>query len=365
MRRRESVCVSGESNTGTCFLRGTQSISSSPAVRSIQDTVAPTLDRIELAGGARFTRSLRIDVDTVQRDIGAGAGFFQLSSSPTFDCPPQRRSLCVNEGVSTQFALSQGPDGPRIVYGRVFDRARGPSDGPGTTVFGLPPGNVSVARAATITVDRLSPAVVISFSSTQAQAGSAVTMNGSASRDSAGFGADSGLDVDSGRWSFGDGTTASGLVAAHAYGQPGTYRGSFSVADQAGNQTTAEFSIEVVADPVAATPGTSDAPPTTTPETVDRTAPRLQNVALRRRGTRASLTFRLSERATVAVEVVRVSPAPTWRVAAFTRVARAGRGQVVLPSRALARRGTYRIRLVARDEARNASAPRTLTVRRR
>jgi pimeloyl-ACP methyl ester carboxylesterase len=253
------------------------------------------------------------------------------------------------------------PDGPRIVYGR----ARGPSDGPGTTVFGLPPGNVSVPLASTITVDRMSPAVVISFSSTRVQVGSAVTMNASASRDSAGFGADSGLNVDSGGWSFGDGTTASGLVATHAYGQPGTYRGSFSVADQVGNQTTAEFSIEVVAAPVTPTPGSSQTRPATTPETIDRTAPRLSNVAVRRLGTRPTLAFRLSERGTLAVEVVRLSPRPVWRVAAFTRQVRAGRGQVAFPRGAFRRQGRYRIRVVARDAARNASAPRTLTIRRR
>lgn len=46
-------------------------------------------------------------------------------------------------------------------------------------------------------------------------------------------------------WTFGDGTTATGLAANHSYAQPGTYNATLTVTDAAGASTSVQISVHV------------------------------------------------------------------------------------------------------------------------
>jgi PKD repeat protein len=64
-------------------------------------------------------------------------------------------------------------------------------------------------------------------------------------------------------WDFGDGSTASGRTATHAYDEPGTYRVTLTVADQSGRSDVSEpEDIDVVAEEVVAPVAVIDVSPT-------------------------------------------------------------------------------------------------------
>ena len=171
----------------------------------------------------------------------------------------------------------------------------------------------------------------------------------------------SGVQPVSGEWDFGDGGRATSLVASHTYTQTGRFTVRFSVADQVGNVGRTEIPLEVFAVAVPPQPSTTETPPQAPPPArVDRRPPALSSVAGRRRNGRATVSFRLSERAAVRVEVRRVLPRPARRLASLSRQLGAGRRGILLPAAATRKQGRYLVVLVARDAAGNLSKPRTL-----
>lgn len=364
--RKESICGSGSPSLGICTNRYTRTSSDSAAVESIQDARAPS-GSLRL-GTQTFVSSLVVAAAVTATDPGGGAasgpGYVEFSSSSQFEC---RGRACDVEALGGPLSvrLEPGPDGVRTVHARVYDRARRGADDPGTTTIGTPPGNVSPAFSATVIVDRTPPTVFVRVSTIRATTGVPVTFDGSASVDVGGLGADSGVEPSSASWELGDGTTVAGrLVATHSYAATGTYPIAYSLADRLGNMVRVPLGeIVVVAAPVPPVPQTTTTPPPAAPPApvrVDRTAPLLSKLSVRRRGARTTVAFRVSERATVQVEVRRLRPRPVRRLAALTRRLKAGRRSVVLPRAATRKPGRYQIVLVARDAAGNRSRVRSL-----
>lgn len=359
--RKEKWCSSGSPTFGTCQVTSTRTSQPSTAVRSTQDARRPSAS-LELASGATFVRSLRVGARIVASDPagaggepGSGAGYVEFSDATQFaNC---RRDCIQSLDAPVSVLLPAGPDGARTIQGRVYDKARGPADDPGATTIGTPPGNVSAPFQDTVYLDRTAPAIFIRVSTVRVTVGAPVTFDASQSVDPEG----SGLQPVSGEWSFGDGGRATGLVANHTYARTGRFPFTFAVADSVGNVARTEGEIEVVATPVAPQPGTMKKPPQTPrPTTVDRRPPLLSGLTLRRAKGRVTVSFRVSERATVRLEVRRLLPKPVRRTTSLSRRLAAGRRAVVLPANATRTRGRYAIVLVARDVSGNVSKPKTL-----
>jgi len=358
--RKERVCIHGSPSLGICERHDTSTHPYSNVVTSTQDDRAPT-GSLVLAGGATFVRSLDVLATVAASDSGEGAsgpGYVAFAGSDrlggcraVFGCAePLSPSLTVR--------LPPGPDGLRTVEARVYDRARGPADDPGTTTIGTPPGNVSAPFRATVFLDRTPPYIFMRISTVRVAVGVPVTFDASQSVDPNG----SGVQPASGEWTFGDGARATSLVVTHTYTSPGRFPLGFSVADQVGNVAqSVPVEIEVVAAPVPPQPRTTETPPTApAPATVDRRPPTMTALTVRRRGGRTTVAFRLSERARVRVEVRRLLPRPVRRLASLSRQLAAGRRGIVLPPASTRKPGRYVIVLVARDRAGNVSKPRTL-----
>ena len=85
------------------------------------------------------------------------------------------------------------------------------------------------------------PTAAFAVSSTSGKAPLNITFNGSSSSDSNGT-------ITSYNWSFGDGSSATGQSATHAYSTPGTFSATLSVTDNQGATSTASRTITVQAD---------------------------------------------------------------------------------------------------------------------
>jgi PKD domain len=363
VRRSELVCNSGNSQTGICAGRTYKFSPFSPTVSSTQDSIAPSAT-LELGFGGAFTRFLSVPASVA----GAGSpAWMQFGTDPALPCGGARvrTPTCVAAfSNGTQVELAPGPDGERQVFGRVWDDARKPDGDPGPIVFGLPPGNASTIFRDTIVVDRTGPAYTLRASTTQVVVGGNVLFEMVNPIDGVGA-PGSGVNAGLARWNFGDGSAVgTGLSANHSFAATGTYNVVATLGDQLGNLTDSQpLRITVTAAPVPPTPVST---PTTggagTPAAADRTAPSLTGLSVvRRRGVPTRLSFRVSERSTLLVQVRRLRPLPARVVAALRPSVRAGRGGISL-GRGLARPGRYRITVAARDAAGNVSRPRTLTV---
>jgi hypothetical protein len=195
-------------------------------------------------------------------------------------------------------------------------------------------------------------------------------------------------------WDFGDGTTATGATAQHAYATAGPRTVTITVVDDGGNTTTTTRTIAVAAAAPPAPPAApAPAPPAKTPAAGPKPAapgPALSRVKLTRasfavgplatpltgkaraaaaakkkprRGT--AVQWRLSAPATVKITIATV-PKHGKRartIGTLTRTAPAGASQLAFSGR-LGRRaltpGAYRLTLTATDAAGRAAKPVTL-----
>ncbi|MBJ7331079.1 MAG: PKD domain-containing protein [Solirubrobacteraceae bacterium] len=172
-------------------------------------------------------------------------------------------------------------------------------------------------------------------------------------------------------WSFGDGTTATGIDATHAYPDAGPKTITLTVTDAGGRTATKTASVQVAAPPAPAPPpampqdqpvaqppdgGTTPVPPANTddPTAGDRVAPKL-GVLRFAKGARLRIT--LSERAKVTVTLRRGGKGKAVRI---TRKLKAGTTRIALGKR---RAGRYTVKVVAVDTAGNRSVTRSGRVR--
>jgi hypothetical protein len=159
-------------------------------------------------------------------------------------------------------------------------------------------------------------------------------------------------------WAFGDGASGTGASASHAFAAPGEYTATVTVTDPAGRFTEATATITVVPatqkppedGPDEDTPPPDDDPP----PAADTVAPLISALAVKK-ARRA--TFVLDEAATVEIQLQRRNRKKRY-VRAAKRIAVNGAvGRNVVKLAKSRRPGRYRVTVVARDAAGNASAP--------
>jgi PKD repeat protein len=104
--------------------------------------------------------------------------------------------------------------------------------------------NRSDPQCDTVVLDRQGPTLAVNASKTAVRVGEQVAFSSEAS-DSG-----SGLDSNTLRWAFGDGTpTVADASVTRAFQQPGTYAVTLRVKDRAGNESVAQRTITVEAPP--------------------------------------------------------------------------------------------------------------------
>jgi hypothetical protein len=161
-------------------------------------------------------------------------------------------------------------------------------------------------------------------------------------------------------WDFGDGSSAPGPDATHAYAAAKTFTATLTATDAAGNSSSAGGQV-VVADtraPRVLSFGMTNS--------VFEVGARPTPLAARRTPRGTTFRFRLSERATARIKLQRKRGRKWKTVGTLRRRAAAGRKRVPFSGRlrrkALAP-GRYRAVLVAVDAAKNRSKPRRLSFR--
>jgi hypothetical protein len=363
VRARDRECTTTFAFGGCSDFGSLNSGPPSQPVISTQDATPPS-GTFVIAGGAEFTNRLAVNVQLAATDPGSaasGVGYVQFSPDGSFACATAL-GCAIPYAPQLGVTLAPGPDGPRTLFARFYDRARGPAASATPSAFERPRGNVSAATSDTILLDTIGPTLSVVRSAEPAMMNVPVSFNASASRDQGGFGADSGLDAATAVWDFGDGTNGSGLAVTHTYTQARAFNASLSIRDRAGNESRLAFVVNV--SPTAPGGGTTTTgTPTQTPPQADTTPPTLSGVRLVRR---ARITFSLSEAATVFLEVRRLRPRPLVALLRVSRASVAGSNVISLPAKIrkrFARAGRYRILIAGRDGAGNASRVTALTIR--
>jgi hypothetical protein len=211
-------------------------------------------------------------------------------------------------------------------------------------------------------LDTIGPKLIVKRTPEPQKASKPVSFDGSSSTDAGGLNADSGVDSGTAVWDFGDGTSASGLVASHVYASTGKYMSSFTLRDKVGNLSKLDVPVTVMPSDWGGTgtPTQTAGTPTATPSQADMTAPVLVALHAAWAGGRLRVSFNLSEDATVLLRVERARP--RRGVAGATRPLKSGKRTIIVRARLL-RRGRYRVLVAARDTAGNTSPTRVLYVR--
>ncbi len=201
----------------------------------------------QINGGDPYTNAPTVVLDVSAQDPaapgrpGSGVRTLEVSQAGAFSCSAVGGADCrVPFAPSVPITLAPGPDGPRTVSVRAIDGA--------TTAGPSPPaldGNTSAPAQATVLLDRLAPSPKVGMSAPSARPGVPLALGGRRSVDGAGGAADSGLDPSGFVWSFGDGSVARGVIVGHAYARLGTYKGTLTLIDRAGNAAAAAFTVFV------------------------------------------------------------------------------------------------------------------------
>jgi hypothetical protein len=205
---------------------------------------APPVVAVQINGGAAYTNtpSVNLDVSAVDPAAGgapvSGVRTLEISQPGAFACSAGDCRLPF--APSVPITLAPGPDGPRTVAVTALDGATTTGPSPPS-----PDGNASAPAAATVLLDRLAPTPRVGLAAPTARPGVPLAIGGRRSLDGAGGIADSGLDPTGFAWSFGDGSVGRGPLVAHAYARLGTYKGTLTLADRAGNAATAAFTVFV------------------------------------------------------------------------------------------------------------------------
>jgi hypothetical protein len=210
------------------------------------DSVAPVV-AAQINGGAPFTNDPAVVLDVSAQDPASpgrpasGVRTLELSQAGGFSCSALGGADCrIPFAPSVPITLAAGPDGPRAVSVRAFDGATTAGPSPPS-----PDGNASAQAQATVLLDRRAPSPRIGMSAPSAKPGVALALGGRRSVDGSGGAADSGLDPSGFIWSFGDGSVGRGVIVAHAYARLGTYKGTLTLVDRAGNAASAAFTVFV------------------------------------------------------------------------------------------------------------------------
>jgi hypothetical protein len=210
------------------------------------DSAAPVV-AAQINGGAPSTNDPTVVLDVSAQDPAAagrpasGVRTLEVSQPGAFSCSALGGADCrIPFAPSVQITLAPGPDGPRTVSVRAFDGATTAGPSPAA-----PDGNASAPADATVLLDRLAPTPKVGMGAPTARPGVPLALGARRSVDGVAGPADSGLDPAGFGWSFGDGSVARGMIVQHAYARLGTYRGTLTLDDRAGNRATATFTVFV------------------------------------------------------------------------------------------------------------------------
>lgn len=321
------------------------------------DRTAPVVTAFALDGGAAYTATRTVRAGLTATDAISGVAGLQLADSATFTCDDEASCPRDFAGV-VDWTLAEGPDGPRTVHARVFDRARPTDPAP---VY-QDPGNPSAAVADGIFLDRVDPTAAPSARIATVAPGEQVAFSSAGSRDDTDGPDDSGLDPAGFTWDFGDGTAGSGPSPTHAYAAAGRYVALLTVRDRAGNPDTGPVTVTVTAPSADSVPppgsGAGGAPPAT-----PTAGPGIRSVraaAVWRTGTLIGVRVTLAARRTVRMRVLRLDDRGRARGLVVGRRLTTGPGTALFRFRA-PRAGRYRLVV----DTPGATVTRTVRVRAR
>lgn len=310
----------------------------------IDDTV-PT-GTFEIAGGAQFVNSRDVTLSLSATDplsngfTPSGVNEYQVSNGATFPCPGGVGPSCPKAyAPSVAHQLTDGPDGPRTVRVRYLDAAR-----PMVSFFVVITGNQSATLTDTLLLDRLAPTANHAALPAEVVQGTPIPFDASTSVDGASGPNDSGVDPAGYQWSFGDGTSGTGAMLSHTYGTPGTYNGTLTVRDRAGNSAVKAFSIKVNA-------STTPVSPTGTAQDVF-TLGKIQLVGKARAFKITRIRVAVSSAQGLRGKLTRTVRGRTTVVKRFSRAG--GPGVVAMSFRA-PKAGLYRLEVSAGDLSRSRS----------
>lgn len=237
-----------------CFFAS--SLSSAPVTTRI-DITLPT-GTFQVNAGAPATNSRNVTLNLTASDPpsngqpSSGIGGVQIAQGVN----PLSGVVALAATLPLEFA--DGPDGPRTAHAVFRDLARPPGTAPAIA------GNASVMVSDTILLDRVAPTPSVARTGNPVPGGT-VQFDASGTVDGLNGPNDSGIATTS--WTFGDGASGTGTTIGHAYPVAGTFNGSVTVTDHAGNAAARPFTVDVAA-PAAAQPGvvilnTGSGPPAT------------------------------------------------------------------------------------------------------
>ncbi len=307
--------------TYTLSVKATANEASSAAATStpfLYDARPPT-GTVRIDAGAPYTTGLTVTLHFAATDPTPGAGEVGAIDFVEGDFPCADPLACHRSYVTgVQKYLAAGPDGIRTISARFYDTAVLVGKGPSGV-----DGNVSEIVSDTIFLDRRRPTARLTASAVTAAPGAPVRFDSAGSIDGVEGPTDSGLSGEV-EWDFGDGTTATGATATHAWTSAGVRTVTLRVRDRAGLVGTATTTVTV------GTPGATAALPRVTGLRVLRAA---------RAGTPMRVRLMMRGRGVLTLRLL-----PPGAGAALRTVRRAaGPGTVTMTLRA-PRAGRYRLR---------------------
>jgi PKD domain len=310
------------------------------------DATDPT-GTFDIAGGTQFVNSLDVSLNLDATDP-LSAGFtpsgvtrYRVSNTDNFACGAPCAFKVFIPAAAHQ--LVDGPDGPRTVKAQFADAAR--------TSLGFGTGNLSATLTDTVLLDRLAPTPNHVALPAQVVQGTPVQFDASTSVDGANGPNDSGVDPASYQWSFGDGTFGSGVSQSHTYGALGTYNGTLTIKDRAGNSAVKAFSIKVNAPAAAVTPaGQNTGNPGVTP--AGFSLGKIQLIGKARQFRTVRIRVAASAAAGLRGKLTRTVKGRTTVVRRFSKAG--GPGAVVMSFKA-PKLGIYRLEVSAGDLSRSRS----------
>lgn len=328
----ERACATPAPNGQTCATFAAEDTVGAPGdARTTRiDNSAPT-GTVAINQGAPYTRTLDVTLALQATDPARGnhpsSGVEAMQfTDGVFTCVGAADPGCPLPFAPTATRqLADGPDGVRIVWARFRDAARPWSPNEPQE------GNASAPVFDSIVLDRSAPVVGVTPTATSIVAGATVGFAVSISDQT------SGVDVQNVRWAYGDGSPEqTGLITSHTYAAPGTYTGSLTVTDRAGNATTAPFTVSVTAASGEATPPATSTTTTvvTTPTGVSTTV-----TTTPANGGGGPVVVTPAPQITHAPAAATVSVSPAVRLSGLRRVARARVAQPLRWSVLLSARG--------------------------
>jgi len=220
--------------------------------------------------GMTACTSNKIQAPTLTGPSAFGVGS-TVAFTPAFTASPT--SPAAYQAVVFDATTTKNPNGETLTYAWTFGDGQTATGRTvshtyslaGTYAVTLTVTNASsqsafVTQSLTVGASTSLPTALFAFSPSTPAAGQSVYFNASAST------AGPGHTLQTFNWDFGDGVTASGVTANHAYSVQGTYSVTLSVADEVGQRSTVTNTVAVASvKPVASftfSPSTATAPAT-------------------------------------------------------------------------------------------------------